>query len=222
MSRAAPFLIDDLLPAGARLLAVRPVRCRALADMAEAEGLAPPAGQVGPALAAVGGRRRALVLVVQAADLDDAVARFATFDLPGLVVAIEGCGAAASRSFARRLALRLVGAGAARYRAKMRRLAMLIDPGAPQALPAAEDLTPALGWRARLYSRALGRFLRRNGSPGGARPARPDPLRLASRRQLAHEEAVLDRLIAEEQARQLTFFRGGLAVRRCWQAKVGA
>ncbi|WP_096785575.1 hypothetical protein [Rhodobacter sp. CZR27] len=239
MSRAAPFLIDDLLPPGVSLLGIRPVNCRRIPRAARVVAMAlddasAPDLHADLAELSDGGEEVALLIAAEGrGHADAAAAALERHGLPGLVLRIEartgldwiGRLQALARRLAPAAALTAAepaaSVSARRYLAKMRELEDLIDPLAAPAERESERLPDrALNWRARLHARAVTRFLRRQGA--SKRPGRPvaatvlpDRARLGIKpsarslgcEELAREEALLDRLIAEERLRRAALVR---------------
>ncbi|ULB10282.1 hypothetical protein ORIO_10270 [Cereibacter azotoformans] len=178
MSRAAPFLVDDLLPEGVRLRAIRPVNCRRIPEARSVAALALRDGDgrsLARRLATLGEGVTVLVAVETPAAADEAVRLLAGQDLSGLVLVLDAQPEVDWIGRLRALAGRLVpqappavqepvGADALRYLAKMRELEALIDPDAAQDAPSrGRPLADARSWHSRLHARAVARFLHGQG-----------------------------------------------------------
>ncbi|WYK04246.1 hypothetical protein DWF04_014515 [Cereibacter sphaeroides f. sp. denitrificans] len=179
MSRAAPFLIDDLLPEGVRLHAVRSVECSRIPAARSVVALTIAAGQearLRSRLAGLGSSVAVLVAAEGSRAGEEAARALADRRLPGLVLVLEAQAGVDWVGRLRTLARRLVpqaalpeeakpmpGAAASRYLAKMRELEVLIDPEAAEAPAGERILDEARSWRSRLHARAVTRFLHRQG-----------------------------------------------------------
>ncbi|WP_145103736.1 hypothetical protein [Cereibacter sediminicola] len=177
MSRAAPFLVDDLLPDGVRLRAIRPVNCRRIPEARSVAALTLRDGDgrsLARRLTMLGEGVAVLVAVETPAAADEAVRLLAGQDLAGLVLVLDAQAEVDWIGRLRALAGRLVpqappvmqepaGADALRYLAKMRELEALIDPDAAQDAPRGRPLADARSWHSRLHARAVARFLHGQG-----------------------------------------------------------
>ncbi|MGP3697135.1 hypothetical protein [Rhodobacter sp. NSM] len=237
MSRTAPFLIDDLLPDGVHLRAVRPVDCHriplatSVVAMALAEG---GSEDLGARLSVLTGKVAVLVAAEGLAAGEEAVRILGERDLPGLVLVIEARAGTDWLGRLRTLARRLVPQAALpdepqpvhepaalRYLGKMRELEVLIDPEAAVEAPVRDDvLSDARSWHARLHARALARFLRRQGRGErlAGRPRKPAADALTALRAALDPARPIRSLGGDEMAREEALLDGLIAEEKARQA----